>query len=280
VSSIEPSEEHLRICEEAARAGAEVLQSWRGRFAVSSKGPRDLVTEADLASQTEIRRLVSAAFPDYGFEGEESEPDASPRTFNAIRWVVDPLDGTTNYVHGYPAYCVSVALAEADRLLVGAIYDPLSDECFTARAGHGAWLNGTPLHTTTTCTLTESLVAVSFPANSARESLAVRDFLAVLPAVRAIRRSGSSALNLAYVAAGRLDAFWARRIASWDVAAGLLLVQEAGGVTAPLIPPGSPQGNPGDTIPLASPAFIAASTPELLTMLRELMAGEGGEVPI
>jgi myo-inositol-1(or 4)-monophosphatase len=273
VSLIEPTEDHLRVCEQAARAGAAVLQSWRGRFAVSSKGPRDLVTEADLASQTEIRRLVSAAFPGYGFEGEESLPESaeSHSPPHPLRWVVDPLDGTTNYVHGYPAYCTSVALAEGDRILVGTIYDPLTNECFTARAGHGAWLNGQPLKATTTSEPAESLVAVSFPAQSAPDSLAVRDFLAVLPAVRAIRRSGSSALNLAYLAAGRLDAFWARRIASWDVAAGLLLVQEAGGVTAPLIPPGSPPGNAGDTIPMKNPAFIAAGTPELLTALRDLM---------
>ena len=273
MSSIEPSEEHLRVCEQAARAGAAVLQSWRGRFGVSSKGPRDLVTEADLASQTEIRRLVAEAYPDYGFEGEESLPEAvsTADQTHPLRWVVDPLDGTTNYVHGYPAYCVSVALAEGDRLLVGAIYDPLSDECYTARAGHGAWLNGERLRATSTREPSESLVAVSFPARSASESLAVRDFLAVLPAVRAIRRSGSSALNLAYLAAGRLDGFWARRIASWDVAAGLLLVQEAGGVTAPLRKPGEPAGEPGETIPLADPAFLAASTPEMLTSLRDLM---------
>ena len=273
MSSIEPSEEHLRVCEEAARAGAAVLQSWRGRFAVSSKGPRDLVTEADLASQTEIRRLVAEAFPDYGFEGEETLPEGSSgqQPAHPLRWVVDPLDGTTNYVHGYPAYCVSVALAEGDRLLVGTIYDPLSNECFTARAGHGAWLNGEPLRATSTTVPADALVAVSFPAQSASESLAVRDFLAVLPAVRAIRRSGSSALNLAYLAAGRLDAFWARRIASWDVAAGLLLVQEAGGVTAPLRPPGEVVGEPGETVPLSNPAFLAASTPEMLVQLRDLM---------
>ncbi|MGA0038791.1 MAG: inositol monophosphatase family protein [Pirellulales bacterium] len=272
MSPIEPSEEHLRVCEEAARAGAEVLQSWRGRFAVSSKGPRDLVTEADLASQTEIRRLVESAFPGYGFEGEETLPEASRiEEHHAVRWVVDPLDGTTNYVHGYPAYCVSVALAEGDRVLVGAIYDPVSNECFTARAGHGAWLNGNPIHATATEDPGEALAAISFPAQSTRESLAVRDFVAVLPHLRAVRRSGSSALNLAYLAAGRLDAFWARRIASWDVAAGLLLVQEAGGVTAPLIPPGQPGGEVGETVPLANPAFLAASTPKLLVTLRDVM---------
>lgn len=273
MSLIEPTEEHLRVCEEAARAGAAVLQSWRGRFAVSTKGPKDFVTEADLASQTEIRRLVTAAFPGYGFEGEETLPDTAGDTppTNPLRWVVDPLDGTTNYVHGYPAYCSSVALADGDRLLVGTIYDPITDECFTARAGHGAWLNGQPLTASTAKDPGDALAAVSFPAHSAPDSLAVRDFLAVLPAVRAVRRSGSSALNLAYLAAGRLDAFWARRIASWDVAAGLLLVQEAGGVTAPLVPPGGVAGEPGETVPLANPAFIAAGTPELLTTLRDMM---------
>ena len=265
-----PGSEHLRICEEAVRAGAAVLQSWRGRFEVSSKGPRDLVTEADLASQAEIQRLVTAAFPEYGFEGEENLQEQ--REAAGLRFVVDPLDGTTNYVHGYPAYCVSVALADGDRLLAGAIYDPLADECFTAMAGHGAWLNGARLRVSTTTAPAESLVAVSFPAQSESESLAVRDFLAVLPAVQAIRRSGSSALNLAYLAAGRLDAFWARRIASWDVAAGLLLVQEAGGATAPLRHPGEQMGEPGDTIPLSNPAFIAASSAGLLISLRDRMA--------
>jgi myo-inositol-1(or 4)-monophosphatase len=277
------SDVFLQVCEQAARAGGDVLQSWLGQFAVSSKGPRDLVTEADLASQREIRRILGEAFPEHGFEGEEALPEAGQVNGTAadeleassLRWIVDPLDGTTNYVHGYPAYCVSVALADGDRILVGAIHDPVRDECFTAEAGRGAWLNGMPITASRARDPGESLVAVSFPAHSGSDALAVRDFLAVLPEVRSVRRSGSSALNLAYLASGRLDAFWARRIASWDVAAGLLLVQEAGGVTAPLHQPGEPFGEPGETIPLGKPAFLAAGTADLLTSLRRLLSQAG-----
>lgn len=275
VSQPANSSAFLRTCEQAARVGGDVLQAWLGRFAVASKGPRDLVTEADLASQREIRRILVAAFPEHGFEGEESLPEAEPQgdsRATSLRWIVDPLDGTTNYVHGYPAYCVSVALAEGDRILVGAIHDPVRDECFTAEAGRGAWLNGTAISASAARDPGEALVAVSFPAHSGSDAQAVHDFLAVLPAVQSVRRSGSSALNLAYLACGRLDAFWARRIASWDVAAGLLLVQEAGGAAAPLAPPGDRAGEPGETIPLENPAFLAAGTAELLLALRTLLS--------
>jgi myo-inositol-1(or 4)-monophosphatase len=144
----------LRICEAAARAGGRVLLDWVGRFGVSNKGPRDLVTEADVASQREIRQIVLGAFPDHGFIGEESLPehaaDGQPGSRHAaggppLRWMVDPLDGTSNYVHGFPAWCVSIALARGDEILVATVYDPVRDECFTAQFGAGAWLNGQPI---------------------------------------------------------------------------------------------------------------------------------------
>jgi myo-inositol-1(or 4)-monophosphatase len=217
--------DQLDVCEAAARAGGRVLADWRGRFGVSKKGQRDYVTEADFAAQREIRRIVLTAFPEHGFVGEETLPDDEPDHDSAsgLRWIVDPLDGTTNYVHGFPAYCVSVALARGDDLLVGAIYDPERDECFTARAGGGAFLNGRPIRVRETSDVLDALVALSFPPHVSVDSGAVADFLAVVSHVHSVRRTGSTAINLAYIACGRLDAFWVRAIKSWDVAAGLLL---------------------------------------------------------
>ena len=253
----------LAICEAAARAGGSVLQDWVGRFAVSSKGPRDFVTEADVAAQAEVQRIVLGAFPDHGFVGEESAPGGATGAAGEYRWIVDPLDGTTNYVKGIPAYCTSVALARGDELVVGAIYDPVRDECFTARAGGGAWLNGRSIVAAPTATLSEAVVAVSFPAQVDGSSPAVQDFLAVVPHALAIRRSGSSAINLAYVACGRFDAFWVRSIKSWDVAAGLLLVREAGGCVGPFAA--------GPDLVLDTPAFISASSVRLLDELQRIL---------
>jgi len=245
-----------------------VLQDWVGRFKVSAKGPRDLVTEADFASQREIKRLVLEAFPDHGFLGEESLPEAETlvkQTATGLRWIVDPLDGTTNYVHGIPAYCVSVALARGNEILAGTIFDPVLNECFTAEAGGGARLNGAPMSVAHTQSLAAAVVAVGFPPHVTTGAPAVADFLAVVPHASALRRTGSTAINLAYVACGRFDAFWVRRIAPWDVAAGLLLVAEAGGHVATLA------ADSEAAICLDDPAFIAAATPALLEELRRLL---------
>jgi myo-inositol-1(or 4)-monophosphatase len=255
----------LAVCEAAARAGGHVLTEWRGRFTASAKGPRDLVTEADVASQVEIRRILLEAFPDHGFVGEESVAGHDAvRVPGCPRWIVDPLDGTSNYVHGFPAYCVSVGLAVDDDLLVGVIYDPVQDECFAARRGGGAQCNGVPIRASGEADAAESLVAVSFPPHVTAEAQAVADFLAVMPHVHSVRRTGSTAINLAYVACGRLDAFWVRRIAAWDVAAGLLIAAEAGAVVGPFA---------GDSaaVSLDRPAFIAASSAGLFRDLRGML---------
>jgi myo-inositol-1(or 4)-monophosphatase len=267
----------LQICEAAARAGGRVLLDWVGRFGVSNKGPRDLVTEADVASQREIRQIVLGAFPDHGFIGEESLPehaaDGQHGSQHAaggppLRWMVDPLDGTSNYVHGFPAWCVSIALARGDEILVGTVYDPVRDECFTAQRGAGAWLNGKLIRVSGCVLMSDALVALSFPPHVSAESVAVADFLAVVPHVHSARRTGSTALNLAWLACGRLDAFWVRKIACWDVAAGLLIVHEAGGSLGGFV-----EGSGMlESVPLDNPAFIAASTPALLTDLRARLA--------
>ena len=196
--------------------------------------------------------------------GEESiAGHATAVAADQPRWIVDPLDGTSNYVHGFPAYCVSVGLARGDELLVGAIYDPERDECFTARRGGGAACNRRPIAASGEVDPTAALVAVSFPPHVTADAQSVADFLAVVPHVHSARRTGSTAINLAYVACGRLDAFWVRRIASWDVAAGLLIASEAGCVIGPFV-----EGAP---LSIDRPAFIAASSPELFAALQELL---------
>ena len=266
----------LNVCEAAARAGGRVLLDWVGRFGVTHKGPRDVVTEADFASQREIRRILLDAFPEHGFVGEEALPEHAAeagRPAAPLRWLVDPLDGTSNYVHGFPAWCSSVALAAGDEILVGAIYDPTLDECFTAERGGGAFLDGRRIGVAGTASLAEALVAVSFPAHVDVASTAVADFLAVLPRAHSIRRTGSTALNLAWLACGRLDAFWVRRIAAWDVAAGLVILREAGGCLGGFGAAADPTAAPEWVdVPLDHPAFVAASTPALLGELRQVLA--------
>jgi len=270
------SPDPLSVCIEAARAAGDVLREWRGRFAVSRKGPRDFVTEADYAAQREIRRIVAAAFPEHGFVGEEADAGAAQpasgepgHAGRGLRWIVDPLDGTSNYVHDFPAYCVSIALADGDDLLVATIYDPVRDECFTARNGGGAFLDERRLHVPDVTDPADVVAAVSFPPHVAVDSPAVADFLAVLPHVHTVRRTGSTALNLAYVACGRLHAFWVRRISCWDVAAGLLIAREAGAAVGPC----GASARPGDPIPLDAPGLIAASTPAVFAALRGMLHG-------
>jgi myo-inositol-1(or 4)-monophosphatase len=265
------SPDPLAVCEQAALAGGALLLDWMGRFRIHQKGPRDLVTEADFASQREIRRIVLEAFPDHGFVGEEAEgtagqpPAGEPgHAGSGLRWIVDPLDGTTNYVHGFPAWCVSVALARDDELLVATIHDPLRNECFTARQGGGGFLNGEPIHVPAVTDLSESIAAVSFPPRVEAHTPAVADFLAVLPHVHSVRRTGSTALNLAWLACGRLHVFWARRIACWDAAAGFLIAQEAGATLRGFQSDQEP-------VPLEDPAFLVTSTPELFDAVKPLL---------
>ena len=235
--------EFIEICEQAARAGGSVLRDWQDRAEATEKGPRDLVTEADLESQAAIRDVLLGAFPDHHFLGEE-DPSSNTRasysrgesggnsdgTHPQYRWIVDPLDGTTNYVHHLQTFAVSVALERAGQLLVGVIYDPVADECFSAVAGDGAYLNRRPIRSSSCPRIDEALISASFSPNVQRGSPEVARFVEVLHSCQSLRRLGSAALNLCYVAAGRLDAYWATSLKSWDVAAGVLMVREAGGI--------------------------------------------------
>lgn len=252
--------EYIEICERAARAGAVELMAWRDRFQVEEKGPKDLVTEADLASQRAIREIVQRAYPEHQFLGEEDGlPEDLERVLDGFCWVVDPLDGTTNYVHQMPAFAVSVALCRDGAPLAGVIYDPILDECFSALRGEGAWLNGRPIRSSRETALRSALVAASFSANVPRGSIEIDRFIRVLHECRALRRLGSAALNLAYVACGRLDGYWATSVKPWDVAAGALLVQEAEGRIRHL---------DGSSFKLADPRFIAAGAEQLMHALQ------------
>lgn len=269
--------EFATTCEEAAKAGGRILLSWRDRFVAKCKAPSDFVTEADLASQKAIREIVLGAFPTHEFLGEEDLGDAdrgnrstsaAAEVSDAYRWVVDPLDGTTNYVHGLQHYCVSVALERRGELLVGAVYDPIKDESFTAVAGQGAYVNGQALRTSQTESLRDALVAVSFSARVPRSSYEIKHFVEILHRSGATRRMGSAALNLCYIAAGRLDAYWATSVNTWDVAAGVLLVREAGGTVT---------GLDGGALDLDHPRLAASASPplhgELLGALSDVEAG-------
>ena len=242
----------VSICEEAARCGGDLLRTWEGRFQVREKGPADLVTEADLASQEAIRAVISRAYPEHGFVGEEGI--AGDRGEADCCWVVDPLDGTTNYVHGIPHYCVSVAVICEERIQAGAIYHPGADVCYTAVRGEGVWKEGRPLQTSQVTNLSGAVVAVSFPPQTGRNSPEVADFLAVVGSCRAIRRMGSAALNLCYLAEGRFDGYWSSSVHPWDVAAGILLATEAGATVT------APDGGPFDPW---QAHFVAAAGPQL-----------------
>jgi myo-inositol-1(or 4)-monophosphatase len=244
----------LDTCEAAARAGGRELVAWQGKFRSREKGVADLVTDADIASQHAIRRVIADTFPDHAFVGEEQTDEASNKRSDGPTWVVDPLDGTTNYVHGYPQYAVSVAVAQGNQVLAGAIYDPVRDECYSAALGQGAWQDRVPLCASKVSEPAAALVAVSLPARVSRDSPDLLDFIEAAEACQAVRRSGSAALNLANVAAGSLDAFWATHIQPWDVAAGVLLIREAGGIVT---------ARDGSEFHLWNPHFLIAATPEL-----------------
>jgi myo-inositol-1(or 4)-monophosphatase len=227
----DPLTDYLDAATEAARRAAVVLEDWRRRFKVREKARFDLVTDADVASQRTIRDYLLGRFPGHGFLGEEDDtPTARPGKDAPPTWVVDPIDGTTNYVHDCPLYCVSIGLQVAGELAVGVVYDPCRTEMFAAAAGHGAWLNGERLRTSTAAGLDEALLATGFPPDVRGQEKALDWWRYFSLNARSLRRTGSTALNLAYVAAGRFDGYWAFDNHVWDVAGGAVLVREAGGV--------------------------------------------------
>ena len=197
---------------------------------VDKKGAIDLVTEIDLQIEREFRAMIADRFPDHVVLGEEFSNSGEREGTPEFCWVFDPVDGTTNYAHGLPIFCSSLALEIGGEIAVGAVYDPTRRELFTAERGQGAWLNGRPLRVSTADTLLDSLLVTGFHYGIQRDpEELVSLFREFITRSRAVRRLGSAALDLCYVAAGRFDGYWESKIQPWDVAAGALIVEEAGG---------------------------------------------------
>jgi myo-inositol-1(or 4)-monophosphatase len=234
--------------------------SYFGRAAeglASKTSPTDPVSDADREAERVIRELLAAERPDDGLVGEEGSRIEGARS--GRRWIVDPLDGTVNFLYGLRAWAVSIALEDREGLAVGVVFNPVSGECFSARRGEGAALNGAPIHVTQCPTLDRAMVATGFSYEAGRRREQAELLVELLPQIRDLRRAGAAALDLAYVAAGRVDAFYERGLKPWDEAAGRLLVKEAGGAVSDL--DGEPHG------------VIAAATEELRVALSRVIGG-------
>ena len=211
------------------RAGEIQTRHQGGDLQIDKKGAIDLVTKVDLEVERMCRETIAERFPDHGVLAEELENEvASPST--RLRWVFDPVDGTVNYVHGLPMFCSCLALEVDGRPEVAAVFDPTRRELFTAERGVGAWLNGAPLAVSGADTVLDAMLCTGFPYDVHETVDEVVGLFGVFVArARAVRRLGSAALDLCYVAAGRLDGFWEQRLRPWDLSAGSLVVEEAGG---------------------------------------------------
>jgi myo-inositol-1(or 4)-monophosphatase len=224
-----------KAAEIACEAGALLREYYAKGVETEYKGDVDIVTAADRAAEKLIRTRLGEAFPEHGVYGEEGTRD---RMEGEFRWYVDPLDGTTNFAHGFPQFCVSLGLehraaglkaGEDGVLVAGVIYDPLRDELFTAERGRGTQLNGKPGKVSRNAKLAESLLGTGFPSHKRHTSPNIHFYQEFTLRSHGVRRAGSAALDLAYVACGRIDAFWEFNLNPWDTAAGILLVEEAGG---------------------------------------------------
>ena len=210
----------------AREAGALLLHYFERRVTFELKGEFDLVTEADRASENLIIERLRSQFPSHGIVAEETGGVSSSSDYC---WYVDPLDGTTNFAHSFPVFNVTMALQRGEELIAGVIFDPLRQELFTAERGAGAYLNNRRIHVSSTSRLQDCLVATGFPSIKRHQNVNVHFYYQLALATHGVRRAGSAALDLAYVACGRLEAFWEFGLKPWDMAAGVLLVSEAGG---------------------------------------------------
>ncbi len=263
----------------AREAGARLREFLAAGVETEYKGDVDLVTVADRTAEKLIRERLGEAFPEHGIYGEEGTRERLQKEF---RWYVDPLDGTTNFAHGFPHFCVSLGLEQRpfqrpgeiepdqDGTLVAAvIYDPMLDELFTAERGRGARLNGKPIRVSRTPELAEALLATGFPSHKRHASPNIHFYQEFTLRSHGVRRAGSAALDLAYVAAGRMDAFWEFNLNPWDTAAGVLLVEEAGGRVTDFA---------GKKFRLDSRETLASNGlihEELLVLFRDMFAGRG-----
>lgn len=221
----------LNFAIETARDAGRVLLEKFGRIdVVTKKGDINLVTEADLASEALIIERIRSHYPRHAILAEESGEAVIMGGDGEHKWVIDPLDGTTNYAHGYPCFCVNIALEHKGEIVVGVTYDPTRDELFAAEKGGGATLNGKPIRVSATDELGNALLVTGFPYDIKHREEFARHLTELLLKSRGVRRDGSAAIDMAYVACGRFDGFWEEGLNPWDVAAGKLLIEEAGGV--------------------------------------------------
>jgi myo-inositol-1(or 4)-monophosphatase len=268
-----PVSDPLAVASAVAGAVGELLRDrWhRPSTRIHHKGPIDLVTDADLAAEELAVRLIRAAFPHHAIVAEETMP--APTTATEC-WYIDPLDGTTNFAHRYPHYAVSIAFVQGGEPVLGVVHDPLRNETFTAACGTGACLNGRPVRVSNAASLDESLLATGFPYDRReRTAFYIRYFQRFLARSQGIRRGGCAALDLCYVAAGRLDGFWEWNLKPWDTAAGSLIVTEAGGRISDFTD--RPFSVFGDQL-LATNGVIHE---QMLTELAELLAQHGADDP-
>jgi myo-inositol-1(or 4)-monophosphatase len=222
----------LNFAISVARDAGNILVDKLGRaLRVSNKGAIDLVTEADLASEKLIIERIRSHYPRHAILAEESGASNNNSDDSAAewKWIIDPLDGTTNYAHGYPCFCVSIGVERAGKLELGVVYDPMRNEMFAAERGGGATLNDRPMRVSDVEELSRAMVCTGFPYDVRERPDFARDFSNFTMHAQAVRRDGSAALDLAYVACGRFDGFWEDGLKPWDIAAGVLLIAEAGG---------------------------------------------------
>ena len=257
---------NLNVMMKTARKAGRALVKDFGEvenLQVSAKGPGDFVSRADKAAEAMIREDLMHARPSYGFLGEEDKEIAGDDPTR--RWIVDPLDGTTNFLHGLPHWAVSIALELKGQIVAGVVYDPVKDEMFYAEKGGGAWMNEGRLRVSGRHRLIEAIFATGLPfAGRGELPETFQELARLLPVTSGVRRFGAAALDLAYVAAGRYDGFWERGLHAWDMAAGLIIVREAGGIAEPLVP--------GDDI-LADGNVICANEPIFETFAKIIRNG-------
>lgn len=254
----------LETALDAARTAGRLIARNQDKVKrVDHKGVIDLVTEVDLLSEEQIIGIIKKDFPQHQIVAEEGGGGEERSDYI---WWIDPLDGTTNFVHGYPHYAVSIALEFRGEITLGIVYDPIREELFSAVKGEGASLNRAPLAVSSIRSLERSLLATGFPYDRDQQTRALSLFDGLLSRVQGIRRDGSAALNLAYVAAGRLDGFWELGLRPWDTAAGVLLVKEAGGAVSNF------QGGPFD---IRHPEIIAGNRFIQRLMVEAIESGGG-----
>ncbi|EAQ44878.1 MAG: inositol monophosphatase [Roseobacter sp. MedPE-SWde] len=232
---------NLNVMIKAARkAGRSLVKDFQEveNLQVSRKGAGDFVSKADIAAEKILKEELMGARPTYGWLAEEG--GETPGEDPTRRWIVDPLDGTTNFLHGLPHWAISIALEHKGKIVSGVIYDPAKDEMFFAEKGTGAWMNETRIRVSARHRLIESIFATGLPfAGRADLPETLQDLARLLPATAGVRRFGSAALDMAYVAAGRYEGFWERRLHAWDLAAGIIIVKEAGGLAESIDPEAS-----------------------------------------